>query len=515
MSWIFLLIYFIIVWQNKGLKRRKRNRILINVVENQSTVNSTVKCDKITYTSDQLRDIYHALQLENRRMVPDYGTIRRVKEYKINRRRIRLTKREKLTQRSLNLNNIYQLPLDPELSIMPISSLCLATVNIRSIKNKSEILFELLHRDQVNIIVITESWLKNNDSDKIWLKSQEFAKDGWSYDSIPRKGKRRGGGILLLARKPTKFSRIKVISNDLYEGAIWRVNVGKREFTLFGIYHPPDPNRDMIFTDQLMDELSDLLLRHRNVIVLGDLNIHYNDLTDPSAIYLSDAMKSLNMDQYVKSATHRLGNTLDLVFISNNSQLKIIQTAVTDMLSDHRLVLCQLNVNRLPTHCKVTEIRKIDQETITNIKEAFNEITILDSCNVETAFEQFQQESKRLMDIYCPTKTVKTHIRQRVPWFNSFIKTQRKVVRSAERRWLRYQEEHHWTAYKTERQRYQKLIQFSKRQIYSNQILKAKGDTKKLYQIMYKLNGDQQESKWPPGETDEQLANSFAEFFLK
>ena len=43
----------------------------------------------------------------------------------------------------------------------------------------------------------------------------------------------------MITKKPIKRKLIKNMTNDLYEGALWRLMIGLKEFIVLGIYHPP------------------------------------------------------------------------------------------------------------------------------------------------------------------------------------------------------------------------------------------------------------------------------------
>ena len=53
-------------------------------------------------------------------------------------------------------------------------------------KGKSELIYEVMVTEDLDILVIIESWLKNDQKDKIWLDSQEFAKGLFTAENIPR-----------------------------------------------------------------------------------------------------------------------------------------------------------------------------------------------------------------------------------------------------------------------------------------------------------------------------------------
>ena len=54
------------------------------------------------------------------------------------------------------------------------------TLNVRSIKNKDHLIVQQLHETDVDLAVITETWLKDTDTDKSWL-SQIFGNQTMTY----------------------------------------------------------------------------------------------------------------------------------------------------------------------------------------------------------------------------------------------------------------------------------------------------------------------------------------------
>ena len=110
MLWIMLLIIFM-VWNNIKIGNVRKKTIINIVRQNHSTAKSV---PLRSYTSDQLKQIGHVIWTQHRRNIPDHGTIRNVKNLRINRRRIRLNRKELKMMRRLNLDNLSELQKDPE-----------------------------------------------------------------------------------------------------------------------------------------------------------------------------------------------------------------------------------------------------------------------------------------------------------------------------------------------------------------------------------------------------------------
>ena len=76
-----------------------------------------------------------------------------------------------------------------------------------------------------------------------------------------------------------------------------------------------------MFLDEITELLTALIPKYNNLIIMGDFNMHINDITNAENIIFNDTMKALGLSQ-VRTPTHRQGNILDLIYMKDNSQLK-------------------------------------------------------------------------------------------------------------------------------------------------------------------------------------------------
>ena len=89
------------------------------------------------------------------------------------------------------------------------------------------------------------------------------------------------------------------------------------------------------------------------LVILGDLNLgdlnHVDNAAESNAKKFLDLLDLLNFSQHVTSITHKAGHTLDLV-ITHDSEAVIDNVTVSDLLSDHALVLVRVKHPKpLPT----------------------------------------------------------------------------------------------------------------------------------------------------------------------
>ena len=77
-----------------------------------------------------------------------------------------------------------------------------------------------------------------------------------------------------------------------------------------------------MFNDKLTNHLTSILLNISGSIILGDFNMHVDDVTDTEAIIFNDTMTALGLDQHVMNETHNKGNVLDLIFMEITMDIK-------------------------------------------------------------------------------------------------------------------------------------------------------------------------------------------------
>ena len=97
-----------------------------------------------------------------------------------------------------------------------------------------------------------------------------------------------------------------------------------------GIYHPPPGNNitNAIFIHKITELLANRITKYNNMVILGDLNIHINDLSSTDSHMFNDTMQAFGFKQHVTSPTHKCGHTLDLIFSKINMELTLYNCIV-------------------------------------------------------------------------------------------------------------------------------------------------------------------------------------------
>ena len=113
------------------------------------------------------------------------------------------------------------------------------------------------------------------------------------------------------------------------------------------VYHPPGSCSDG-FLDQFLNLLEYLSSVSPSFLICGDFNIHV-DTSSNDSIKFQNCLESCNITQNVQTATHLHGHILDLVLPPTDAS-GISNVRVAEFISDHALLLAQLDLVNPPSH---------------------------------------------------------------------------------------------------------------------------------------------------------------------
>ena len=82
-------------------------------------------------------------------------------------------------------------------------------------------------------------------------------------------------------------------------------------------------------------------MTYENLIYTGDFNIHVNNSQDADSMQFRDMIEA--WVQNINFPTHKQGNTLDLLLTEANSAIKLNKIDPGPFISDHRLIVANVN----------------------------------------------------------------------------------------------------------------------------------------------------------------------------
>lgn len=246
--------------------------------------------------------------------------------------------------------------------------------NIQHLPSRLDMLSILLDEISVDLLVLTEHKMKENEINRLNIKNM-------TVKSFYTRKLTCGGGVLILARSALKVETLKLpeitslVQDKEFECCVVKVRAGKYSFILAGIYRTPKVCYDKIFLEKF-DLLLEILNRnHKNIVVVGDVNIDVLEESKNKKL-LFNVLNSNHIKALVNFPT-RICKTkksaIDNVF-TNIAKSKIKVSGIITELSDHDAQLCVITDNGI-------EISKI-QKTIVTYRRKFTDDSIAQFCKL-------------------------------------------------------------------------------------------------------------------------------------
>jgi exonuclease III len=371
--------------------------------------------------------------------------------------------------------------------------------------------------NDIDVMLLTETWLHSaGDEVKLMdLASPGYSVQGFARDSLGVAG--RGGGIALVIKDSLKkhacFSQ-SPLSHPSFEAGVLSVTVNSVRINIACIYRPPPSKKNMLthsmFFEQFQDFLEHCDTLPGKTLLMGDFNIHVDDVNDPNAKKLFTLLDMFCFSQSVVGSTHKLGHTLDLILYRSSDDVLSTSFVNSDLKSDHSAVMCRLNVPKPapePVVIMYRSISKID-------KQAFRDdlsMAVSPDCSVV----EYNALLKSVLDTHAPLRQRTLRPRKFNPWFSGIAEqfgTLKRERRQAERRWLKSRLTVHKEIFESIKHRISDLVDSAKTSFFSAQIL-ATSTCKELFRTFNSLLGRQTDSPLPTTHDPETLPTVFSDYF--
>ncbi|XP_071959927.1 uncharacterized protein [Antedon mediterranea] len=218
--------------------------------------------------------------------------------------------------------------------------------------------------------------------------------------------------------------------------------------------------------------------------------------------------------QHISEPTHCSGHCLDLIITRDDLLLSDVK--IHPGLSDHFAMFCKFDLKRPTTHKTVRKsrnLKQIDIEKFTNdIKACVSNITDV-SVILEDSVESYS-DIRAVLDLHAPVQNKTIKQKEAKPWYTDEIRSERKVRRQLERKWMKSKLLKDRQEYCVQRCVVNGLIEKAKMRYYSSLVSDCTGDQKKLFNIVNKLLHHSKSSVLPSSVSDEALAERFSVFFF-
>ena len=398
--------------------------------------------------------------------------------------------------------------------------------NIQSLKNKDNLLRDYLNREDIGVFLVIETWFKSDSESLLRIQGSVLNTNNYKIAVANRESGLRGGGLALIHKDTLDCKLIDKGQLHTFEYAHWNVLGHKMTLSLMAVSHPPPSanHRHTVnefiteFVNFLVDKLSNFM---GDLIIAGDFNVHVNDVENADARQFLDTMEALGFDQLVDFHTHKSGNILDLMFTCIGNKIKCRNIKSDGFISDHCLIQSQLdlaqNSCRL-VHQSTRNFQDVEFESFWNdagLEDMSKPVCVnCVNANLEEFLNTCNVKITQSLDKHAPFRKFKKKVRPRRIWISDELQVQRGIVRNRERLWRKYLHNHLWIAFKIERNRYNRMLKEAKDAFISQDILSHKNNIKYLYKAVTNLSGVRKENPMPLAESDQLLAEEFADFFI-
>ncbi|XP_078542109.1 uncharacterized protein LOC144827815 [Lissotriton helveticus] len=381
-------------------------------------------------------------------------------------------------------------------------------LNCRSmIKHKSEI-HDLLLNNDVDTLFLTETWLEESSSPDIL----EAIPPNYCLLRIDRY-KQRGGGLALICKKELECTlQTKTITNS--ECGVFSIKLdASNTITALLIYRPPGSLG--LFCDQLIEATTQLAIRHKNLMILGDLNLHFEDINAKEAQTLKTALNSLGLKLLSTNPTHQHGHLLDPIFASWEGI--DIFPPIPLIWSDHYMINFEIPISlTMPVPPKTYSLKRRNWKNYTpeRFKSSLDEQPLVMGQSLQETWNNYELWQSKALDKIAPW-TTKPPVRRRKsePWFTEKLQLAKAQCKSVERKWRKSYTPELKKEYTTKLKEYHKLIREEKSAFFKNRVEEANNPRKEMFCIFKELTNssrlDTQDTY--SSEICEQIADYFVE----
>ena len=217
-------------------------------------------------------------------------------------------------------------------------SLQCATINCRSIINKSANLKVEISNKNFDLCALTKTWIKEEDT----IIPLALCPSGYKSISIPWQN-RLGGGIAIIYRNTLSLSHNSTYNFQSMECSDFRLDLPSQCVNLAIIYRPPD-RKFQQFLNEFCDYMESNINTTGKLLLTGDFNIKINDENNHETAKFLDFLESFIPVNHIHFGTHHQENTLDLVISSE--QYHLVHNPIKGCLfSNHNFVYYNLLVN--------------------------------------------------------------------------------------------------------------------------------------------------------------------------
>ncbi|KAJ3657096.1 hypothetical protein Zmor_016125 [Zophobas morio] len=321
-----------------------------------------------------------------------------------------------------------------------LNCLKIAHLNVRSLFTGFVQFTSLITFNNFDLVAVTETWLSED------IPSAVVGIDGYKLYRADRS--RTGGGVGIYVKKCLNSD---VVLHDYcgvagIEFLCIRLQLNKHSLLICVFYTYASSLNDA--TEFFDNFLSFITPQCDNILITGDLNedFHFNNK-------LNDCFVAYGFQQIISESTRVTRNSetlIDPIFINNNTLFRRSGVINADLISDHRLAFCILDINIPKMTPKCTTYRDFknflhDKFMLDLNKKSLDNIYYI--LNIEDKIRYLNTTVLELFDYHAPFKTSFIS-KPYAPWLTPSIKELMKQRNRALSLYKQTKSAQHWLFYK-------------------------------------------------------------------
>ena len=206
------------------------------------------------------------------------------------------------------------------------------------------------------------------------------------------------------------------------------------------IYRIPPSSKNKIPRNKFLEDVLDLLetvaVITGNLLIVGDFNIHCDNLSSPETMKFNQLLLDYNLKQQVTEATHELGHIFNCV-ISRKHDDFVEEINVGELVSDHSLINVAINLRKLPVQRKTITHHKLSSINYDSSRSDIEEsvLSIHIPLDLESAATLYNSTLSKVLEKHAALKTCRVSFHGKCPWWSAKIRKAIVDKRNAERKW--------------------------------------------------------------------------------
>ena len=357
--------------------------------------------------------------------------------------------------------------------------------NARSLNKKLHHLTTLLLEEDLDMVFITETWFKSQQNNC----TSTLRENGYSIFHFNRTD-RGGGGVAFIYKDCLKLSGGKCYNYDTSEcivGSMTCITSKKITFVLVYRFTELAPS---LFLTEFYTFIEKVFVQFNNLIILGDFNLHVNQVFNPEVIKFNSILSSFGLSQLVDQQTHVAGNTLDLV-IANQTEMQIKDINVDHVnFSDHSFVFFKFPFDYKKSERKTVSMKIYKDINLDDLKmkmtSKVKEFTEKEFDNFADALNNYNLLCNDAIKENVIIKTVNIG-KVRPKWIDLEYQQSRAERRRLYKRWVRTRSDEDRYNFVNCREKTHELSIKKQSQFYSETIKKSSNSQKSLFSICKNL----------------------------